>query len=400
MSMDDQLRKTFASKFENFEAPVGEDQWNNIKSGIVNRPSRKAVLWKRLSIGLILLLIVAVSAWFIPGKVDPNLDVQTATELEKTTPQTDNSIDIEPEKDSVSDIAREVEDRPGQAVNQPSITGVLQGEDEVRNLEESEDETGDSTEFSLRVEIQDQTFSELALMEIPPYKFQRDIGRPGPVPMPVSVMDSTTQTDRKLSFRPLLGLSLNYLNLRPNPADNIYFKDIGSSLDLSLQQWGLSVGYEMTVRLSDGLKLRNEMNLSFKQHKVSFKYIPDASNSENTEFLSVQNNFSPLTLGIGVGLSYNLGSPGVQNRELDLGFYYEPVIDDDLGNQELLQYPGGLINLNMGLTFYPQKINWGIRVFGYYSLNKKYSEKALTMTPYGFGVQFLKRKGRNKDGQG
>ncbi|MCE7991607.1 MAG: hypothetical protein HEP71_06490 [Roseivirga sp.] len=392
--MDDQLRKTLASKFENFEAPVGEDQWNSIKDGIVNKPSRKAVVWRRLSIGLILLLIVGVSTWFLAGEINAGRDAQAVREVEKTTPQTDNSSDIKPQKSPVTSTPEEEAAKSEQAVSQPDITHVTQGKEKSKDLLVPKVETKPWSQFNLMVELRDQTPLELSLIEIPLYEFMRDSTTPGPIPMPVAMADSTAQTNKKVSFRPFLGLNLNYLNLRPNPADNLYFKDIGSSLDLSLQQWGLSIGYEMTVRLSDGLKLRNELNLSFKQHKVSFKYIPDASDSENTEFLSVQNTFSPLTLGISAGLLYDLGGQGSQKRELDLGFYYEPVIDNDLGNQELLQYPGDLINMNVGFTFHPEKINWGIRVFSYYSLNRKYSEKALTMTPYGFGVQFLRDKAR------
>lgn len=393
--MDDDLRKTFVSKFEAFEAPVAEGQWDAIKGAIVQKPLRKVVLWRRLSIGLILLLYIATSTWFLSREAYADRDEQGLKEAEKKTESIDNAVKAQSERNAGINTAEDVGEKPQQPVNRPELTNVQQAQDDPKTSQESEAETSIITEPGYRARLRSRMSADLVSLEIPPYESERELGKPGPVPMTISMTDSVTSTSRKVNFRPFLGLNLNYLNLRPNPGDNIYFTEIGSEVDLSLQQWGLSVGYEMTLRLADGLKLRNELNLSLRQHRVSFKYIPDASDSENTESLSVESTFSPLTMGISAGLLFDLGGLTSQKRELDLGLSYESVIDDDLGNEALLEYPGSLINLNMGLTFHPKKMNWGIRVFGYYALNKKYSEKALTMTPYGFGVQFLKDKARN-----
>lgn len=394
MSTDDRLRKTLASKFETFEAAVGEENWNSIKSGIANTPSRRAVLWRRLSVGLLVLLLTVVSTWLVVGSNDTEPAIRELTGDHKTIKQTDNQVTIPSEDKSVSDISKEVEERPGQLVNLQDVTAVLTGKVKNTSRQESEDKMEAMPVTDVTIESEEQATIVGALTEIPSYQFKRPGDQPERLRLLRSANDSASRQDRRVSFRPLLGLSLNYLNLRPNPGDNIYFTDIGTSIDLSLQQWGLNAGYEISVQLGKGLRLRNELNLSLQQHRVSFRYLPDASDSENKNFLSVEKTFRPLSLGIASGLSYDLGELGLQNRELDMGLYYQSVLDDDLGNSALLEYPDGLLNMNMGLTFYPQKINWGIRVFSYFALNKKYSERALTMTPYGFGVQFLRSRSR------
>ncbi len=394
MSTDDRLRKTLASKFETFEAAVGEENWNSIKTGIANTPSRRAVLWRRLSVGLLVLLLTVVSTWLVVGSNDTEPATRELTGDDKTIKQTDNQVTIPSEDKSVFDISKEVEERPGQLVNLQDVTAVLTAKVKNTSRQESEGKVEAMPVTDVTIESEEQATIVGPLTEIPSYQFNRPGDQPERLRLSRSVNDSTSRQDRQVSFRPFLGFGLNYLNLRPNPGDNIYFTDIGTSIDLSLQQWGLNAGYEISVQLGKGLRLRNELNLSLQQHRVSFRYLPDASDSENKDFLSVEKTFRPLSLGIASGLSYDLGELGLQNRELDMGLYYQSVLDDDLGNSALLEYPDGLLNMNMGLTFYPQKINWGIRVFSYFALNKKYSEHALTMTPYGFGVQFLRRKSR------
>ncbi|GEM_PF-4304833 len=394
MSTDDRLRKTLASKFETFEAAVGEENWNSIKSGIANTPSRRAVLWRRLSVGLLVLLLTVVSTWLVVGSNDTEPATRELTGDHKTIKQTDNQVTIHPEDNSISDTNKQVQEKPAELVNLQDVTAVLTGKVKNTSRQESEDKMEAMPVTDVTIESEEQATIVGPLTEIPSYQFKRPGDQPERLRLFGAANDSASRQDRRVSFRPLLGLSLNYLNLRPNPGDNIYFTDIGTSIDLSLQQWGLNAGYEICVQLGKGLRLRNELNLSLQQHRISFRYLPDASDSENKGFLSVEKTFRPLSLGIASGLSYDLGELGLQNRELDMGLYYQSVLDDDLGNSALLEYPDGLLNMNMGLTFYPQKINWGIRVFSYFALNKKYSERALTMTPYGFGVQFLRRRSR------
>lgn len=396
MSMDDHLKKTLASKFEAFEAPVGEEHWEGIKGGIMNKPPHKVVPWRRFSVGLLLLLMTAVSTWLLVRGNDAEANDPGLAETGKTIREPEKSVNTRPGDDPVSNIPGEMTENAQQPLDHPGVAHLLPDAPQTTELHELKEVKTTTFRYS-RAELQEPLAMVLPLTQIPSYQFQRNSDRPEFIQLTMSVSDSVKEQGKRVSFRPLLGLSLNYLNLRPNPGDNIYFTDIGTSVDLSFQQWGLSVGYEVSFHLSDGLKLRNELNLSLQQHRVSFRYLPDATDSENTEFLSVEETFRPLSLGIATGLSYDLGNLGLKNRELDLGLYYQSVIADDLGDRELWQYPGALINMNLGLTFYPQKTNWGIRVFTYYALNKKYSERPLTMTPYGFGVQFLRVRVRSKD---
>ena len=69
----------------------------------------------------------------------------------------------------------------------------------------------------------------------------------------------------------------------------------------------------------------------------------------------------------------------------------ESQIKNTLADNTVLGFPKTVWNANFGISFYPKEAErrkWIIRVFGYSSINRKFSEAPVHLTPYGFGIEF------------
>jgi hypothetical protein len=390
--MDDELKEVVKSKFDGFEVPVNDELWSGIKKEITPPSSKSRFTNKKRWVVAVLLLFISVMGWRLLIQVPTVSTPQSVTNSEKREILADTvKLEIEKYKSTLTEgsFERATNELGEQSSNEKNITVQRELQQSILDLNGQSMEKSTLINYLLILDSVGGIKSNVTLISLPPYQFNHSDLSMDKFTMKRIEQDSTGS--RKSKSNLIFGLNFNYLNLRPNPADNVFFEDINPSLDISLKRLGLNVGYERITYLGKGFNLRNELSVTLRQHKLRLNYIEDANDRENMEFTEFKNTFMPLSIGISTGVQYGFNQFGSKQKEVDLGFSYQAVVNNVLSDEYIVQYSKHLVNLHFGLTSEIGLANWKMRVFGYYSLNKKFTKAPMSLTPFGLGFQFLKK---------
>lgn len=400
------------SKFDHFEAPVAEELWEAVAIGIrapvSERSNRKWLLWWLL---LFTTVTIGFSTIYYSGtgtsdteplketqsdlpensgempdfkaervvdtdreKADKNTQLSPVTDHKSTTrPQTSKARIVEPNRVGLSGLkSLKVfpEADPGLAeigteeaavlgnVSDPQGIGVLPGP-----------KTTGRSPF------------ELQKLGLPTFELTRppafNKGEINPI--------GATKWLTRLNF----GFQMNYSTIDPNPDDDIFLKADTHDVDLSADRLGMTLGYDLWFNLNRRFWLKGQVFSHYRRFNIRLDYTGEGE-TRLTEF---KDQFNTLSMGVAVGLIYQTHRNDVFRSSLDLLVSYENALIDEFKDSELLSYPSGLWNVNLGYTFSPtsrRATRWLIRPYVFYGLNRNFGDRAGEVRPYGFGIQFIK----------
>ncbi len=195
----------------------------------------------------------------------------------------------------------------------------------------------------------------------------------------------------KFLLRLNFGFQMNYSIIRPNKEDDILFEKGKSDIDLSAQRLGMSIGYDMWFHLDGRFWLKNQVFARYRRFNIQLSYVPQGEN----QFREFEGKFNALSFGGAIGMIYQIDNDDVKRRALDILLTYENALINEFEDNTLLSYPTGLWTLNLGFTFSPRtrgRFQWLIRPYGYYGLNRNFGDRPAEITPYGFGLQFIRHR--------
>lgn len=392
--MDDQLKDVVRSKFDSFVAPVDDELWGGIEKDILKHPSNVVLIKRRRWDMLLLLLVISVTFWQVVRN-SVGEDHKELVSSEQPKDLTDNQKStIEPGKTNLVQAERVQSSEQGEqnTLRGNSIVEKKEKNHSVLNIDRFPSFKPVSANNRLNVDPISEVMPviEISFVNLPPYQSGDYISQVNIMDSFILASDSTYFQKSKTKSNWVFGLNLNYLSFNPNPADQVYFEDLNPSFDLSFKHLGLNVGYHRDYQLADALKFRNVLSATLRQYKLNLNYIEDASDSENNSFTEFKSTFRPLSVGISTGLQYDLTKVGIDQKEIDLGLTYEVVVSGASNSESLVRYPKNQLMLNFGIIGGLAKTKWKWRVYGYHSLNKKFSDAPMHLTPFGFGLQFFK----------
>ncbi|NVK34919.1 MAG: hypothetical protein HWE23_10595 [Rhodobacteraceae bacterium] len=383
--MDDQLKDVVKSKFDGFEAPVDDKLWAGINKEIASQPTQSFFTPRRRWATLILLLLISVVGWQIIASNSAKENSDSAISSKEP------AVPADKQKQEVVVSKPEADSPAVEKVESPNARNENRSEEERLFLQEVDEEAIDKfTQDYTDLDEASVSLSRIEILplELPPFQFGNYI-----MPLDsIGLIDLPSDSSyfKKTKSNLIFGLNLNYLSLNPNPSDNVYFEDIDPTLDISFKHLGLSLGYQRDFELGNGWQLRNVLSATLRQYKLTLDYIEDASDSENDGFTEFKTTLRPLSVGISTGLQYDLASIGIDQKQVDLGLAFETIVSGAPDGESLVQYPKNILSLNFGFTSDLAKSKWKFRLYVHHSLNSKFSEAPMNLTPFGFGLQFFK----------
>ena len=387
--MDHKAEQALRDKLSNFEATVPESLWGGIADAIDTSPVQPPVMrsLRGYTFTTILLLLFGVGSYTVTTLSEPTLLAglaegapvqsmavvasQEVGEQDVAWSQTLPPLVIE--LDEVVIRARKYK-APVAATEGPGTNAI--NNEVVMVLATEESEKPDLVEA---LGLQAYPFSEWSVEQVEGLTIDFD--------------SSYYEPAKPWRLRLKGGLTLNYLNITPNPGDDFYFDDIASDFDLSSGRLGLSVGVDVLRPLNNRWTAKGSLSLGYRQFTVAGRYIEDASSRDNQNFQSFDSQYHQLMSSVTLGLDYKAGSWLGRAIHVDAGIMMDQYLVNDLAKDDLLGAANANLYLNLGATVRPgidSKFKWSFRPYVFLSLDNRIGNAPLQVSPFGFGIELFK----------
>lgn len=410
--MSNAMDKSFdklRSKFDQFEAPVPEKLWGDVAEGIgasINERSRhRWLFWLLL---LFLGVSISLGTAYLTNSGDAGeqvSDLPSVSEEESSSESAmhvklQNAVEIQKTEevrpirptDDLEEMVKPTLKREALEPEASTDFEVISENEPVRESgslteEESMRETVITSEANVSIlaeeEDRNKSFFDLSMQAIPNYPwpsfpaYEHEQG------------DIKTKKSRRWLTRLNFGFQMNYSTINPNPDDDLFLEAESYDFDLNINRLGFNIGYDLWFYMNRRLWLKGQTFSNYRAFNVRFNY-EENGDGASREF---RDQLNTLSLGMAVGVIYQLNPHEVSKSAVDVLISYEKALVNEFEKTALLSYPTGLWNLNLGYTFSPRTSGvskWFIRPYAFYGLNRNFGGRAGEVRPYGFGVQFIK----------